>query len=368
MASTVSSVVKCKLADHYIVGCHFAFPVLSNSRPKIYSLNILDIAKFDKLVATFDWNKFLRNATSCTAHACFVDTIHSLKTAAQKTIAVKKRNHKLPWLSLDILTAIKEKDALWSRCKRAPNNTDLRNMHRSMRNRVNAMIRSARRHYYNKTFYENKHSPRKMWSAINEVFGRNTFKSLEDVFKKHFRNLPSAVQEFNCFFSKTSSYLQPFAGDAASAITSTLSSALLPPVTSGDLHSILFSFRPKKPPGIDGIYMNDLQRNYAVLESVLLFIINGCIEHGVIPDDLKVAVVKPLYKSGSRSEVDNYRPISILPAISQIIEKHLLIIMTNFLNKNNILSEAQFGFIQGRSTITLLEEFTDIIYSAFDNN
>lgn len=114
--------------------------------------------------------------------------------------------------------------------------------------------------------------------------------------------------------------------------------------------------------------MNDLQRNYAVLESVLLFIINGCIEHGVIPDDLKVAVVKPLYKSGSRSEVDNYRPISILPAISQIIEKHLLIIMTNFLNKNNILSEAQFGFIQGRSTITLLEEFTDIIYSAFDNN
>lgn len=77
MASTDSSVIKCKVADHYIVGCHFAFLAPCRSRPNFHRLNVLDIAKFDHLVADFDWAKCLREVTSYTAYTRFVDTIRS---------------------------------------------------------------------------------------------------------------------------------------------------------------------------------------------------------------------------------------------------------------------------------------------------
>jgi hypothetical protein len=63
------------------------------------------------------------------------------------------------------------------------------------------------------------------------------------------------------------------------------------------------------------------------------------------PSEWKAARVIPLFKKGQRSLLDNYRPISILPVVSKLMERILYDQMFEYLNRENLLSKHQFGFI-----------------------
>jgi len=73
-------------------------------------------------------------------------------------------------------------------------------------------------------------------------------------------------------------------------------------------------------------------------------IINSSFSLGIVPDQMKIAKVYPLFKSGDRSLVINYRPISTLPAFSKIIEKLVYKRLISYLCDHNILYQYQFGF------------------------
>ena len=68
----------------------------------------------------------------------------------------------------------------------------------------------------------------------------------------------------------------------------------------------------------------------------LTVIINQMLYTGIFPDALKVSKVIPLYKKDDKQLFSNYRPISLLPSISKIFEKVILIQLTEYLNNNNI--------------------------------
>lgn len=86
------------------------------------------------------------------------------------------------------------------------------------------------------------------------------------------------------------------------------------------------------------------------------FICNKPFSDGICPDSMKVAKIAPLYKSGDKDMFTNYRPVSLLPQFSKILEKLFDERLENFIVKYNLLSESQFGFRSGRSTsIALLD-------------
>ena len=74
----------------------------------------------------------------------------------------------------------------------------------------------------------------------------------------------------------------------------------------------------------------------------------------------------PLYKSGCKFDINNYRLISILPAISKIFEKAIAYRLVNFLENNNLLSNCQFGFRKNSSTQSALLHFVSKVYSELD--
>ena len=71
---------------------------------------------------------------------------------------------------------------------------------------------------------------------------------------------------------------------------------------------------------------------------------------GSFPDRLKYSEIKPIYKKGDKTQISNYRPISILPVFSKIFEKVLYKRLYNHLSLNNILAKEQFGFRCNTST------------------
>ena len=78
-------------------------------------------------------------------------------------------------------------------------------------------------------------------------------------------------------------------------------------------------------------------------------VVNSSFEQGVFPQALKTAKVVPVHKGGSKTDIKNYRPISLLATFSKVFEKLMHNRVINFLDTYNILCENQYGFRPGRS-------------------
>ena len=76
------------------------------------------------------------------------------------------------------------------------------------------------------------------------------------------------------------------------------------------------------------------------------------IEKGIFPDDLKITKVTPIYKTEDKSDLSNYRPISVLSCFSKILERIMHNCLYQYLTENKILYPKQFGFQTGHWTIS----------------
>ena len=79
---------------------------------------------------------------------------------------------------------------------------------------------------------------------------------------------------------------------------------------------------------------------------------------------MKNAKVIPLFKTGSKTELSNYRPISLLSCLSKVLEKLIYSRLMNYLNKNSILHHNQYCFRCGFSTSHAL---LDVVTTTYDN-
>jgi hypothetical protein len=73
-----------------------------------------------------------------------------------------------------------------------------------------------------------------------------------------------------------------------------------------------------------------------------------------------------IHKKGDKTDINNYRPISLLSSFSKIIEKIMLARLTSYLQSHNILNDCQHGFQKHKSTLTAIFNFTTALYSALD--
>ena len=88
---------------------------------------------------------------------------------------------------------------------------------------------------------------------------------------------------------------------------------------------------------------------------------------GVVPDQMKIAKIVPVFKAGNKNVLNNYRPIRILPAFSKISEKLASVRLINFLESQDILYKHQCGFRQNYSTIHPILHLLNDIFNANDN-
>ena len=117
-----------------------------------------------------------------------------------------------------------------------------------------------------------------------------------------------------------------------------------------------------KGAGWDGIRPTDLKRHADILANIVTNIVNQSISKNKMPDDLKHAIVKPIYKGGKKTDIENYRPITILPAIEKVIEEVICTRLMNFSSKYKIINPNHYNYQKGKNINKLLAHFTDTVY------
>lgn len=104
-----------------------------------------------------------------------------------------------------------------------------------------------------------------------------------------------------------------------------------------------------------------------IILSPLVFLFNKILEQGKYPKSFKVSTVTPIYKRGEKLDPSSYRPISLIPIVSKILEGCIKQQLVNFFTKNNFICENQFGFISGRNTTKAVEKLVEQVLLNFEN-
>jgi hypothetical protein len=133
------------------------------------------------------------------------------------------------------------------------------------------------------------------------------------------------------------------------------------PITETQLSKVIESLTPKNSCGFDLLSNRMLKREKNVFVKLLINLVNETIMSGKFPDALKIAKIIPVYKKGDRSNMNNYRPIALLPVLSKVLEKVLNEQITRRLDEYNIIDDNQYGFRNGHSTEDAVVKFMDYI-------
>lgn len=138
------------------------------------------------------------------------------------------------------------------------------------------------------------------------------------------------------------------------------------PVDVNSIILIVKDLNETNSTGCDNISLKFIKDSLPIIAFYITVIVNTSIVTGMCPRLWKYSLVVPAHKGGDMEEIGNYRPVSILPILSKILEKIVDKQLTSFLETNNLLSISQHGFRSRLSTETALLTVTNAIYENMD--
>lgn len=231
------------------------------------------------------------------------------------------------------------------------NTTESWSQYRRLRNRATCILRKCKSTYFNHLAGDLKNDPKKFWRSVSHISKstpRNCTTSLThtaDEFNNFFLDIPhqiaSSLEKVNVsptsYLSKTNNPID-------------YPSFQFKPVDESDIMSCLQEAKTHSATGLDAIPMRFLKACSGFLIQPITSIINKSISQLTVPAQLKQARVVPIQKTKGDLSVNNYRPISILPALSKLLERTVYNQFMDHITEHNILSPSQFGFRPGHST------------------
>lgn len=126
-----------------------------------------------------------------------------------------------------------------------------------------------------------------------------------------------------------------------------------------EVYIYLSTLKNKNSCGFDGISPKILKFSAPYIADSLTYLFNLCIAHNYFPNDFKHAKVIPIYKKGDVSDVNNYRPISLLSSLSKPLERHIHRCLSLYIDKNDLLHSNQSGFRKQHSCETAVCRITN---------
>ena len=286
----------------------------------------------------------------------------------------KKNSPRQAWITPDIIKSCNTKSKLYKIYKKDPSEKNF-STYKTFCNKLKSTIRTTKYNYYNSRVANANSNSKRLWQIINEVIGNASKNQLPAAFKineKSTSDLKEIAHAFNDNFSSIGTKLAASIPNTNTHFSSYLrgsflNSLVLFPTAPQEIIDIVNNFDPKPSAGYDEIPVSVMKQSITFIAEPLAVIFNLSFSTGKVPTSLKQAQICPIHKKGPKSDIGNYRPISLLPSFSKILEKLVYLRLFKYVTKFNILSSNQFGFRPKYSTSMALLELYDRISEAIDS-
>ena len=221
---------------------------------------------------------------------------------------------------------------------------------------------------------ENKSNIKKSWQILKQIINKRKSLKVNSRFRINnslITNKKSISDSFNAFFVNIGPNLAKSIPTSNKRHTDFMGnritdSILISPVIEEEVRTIIKGLKLSSE-GWDTVSPIILKATYENILQPITHIYNQSFSHGIFPKELKIAKVIPLFKSGDPLCFVNYRPVSILPLFSKILERLMYNRLLSFINKHEVLYSFQFGFRSSHSPELALIYLTDKISNALEN-
>ena len=359
------------IADHLVNGV----TLLDRTKQPhkiIYTRKFTDenMAEFTERIKNQNWAHVRETANCNMKWERLTEAIKSIldDTCPLKRIKIQSSSkpNKLPYMTEALKSSQNTMGKLGTCAKRDPlgikagNTENNWKIFTEYRKTYSKLRRCAKRTYFQEKFGQIKHNAKQTWALINQLI-KNKFNdtNINEIFyeDEKITNPKDISSAFNRFYSRVGNMqaasIPPTETDPMAFLRGLPpESIFFHPCTKDELMKTTKILAKKRSKGPDSIPCFILLNNVEHMSEIMLHCINFTLTTGIFPSCLKEALVIPIYKKKDRLDTTNYRPVSLLNALSKVLEKILYFRIYSFMSKRMCLT--QFGFRPSMTTQDLM--------------
>jgi hypothetical protein len=318
---------------------------------------------YDTLLQT-DWS-FLNNLTdvdvACSSFYAKLHEIFNLHVPKRRLINQSRKYP--PWFDREIIKTIQMKHRLFRKYKRSKDLGHY-NEFKGYRSKCKLLISTSYKKYMLSIECKLSKDPKRFWGYIHQKKGRSRIPGT-----MHFDDLTLSspqdiVDAFSSFFNQV--YLASDPEYTKRVVDTNFHNIIsITQIFEEEIISSLKSFKTSMTAGLDGIPSFLLRDCAQIFVTPLFSIFNLIIKSSTFPTVWKQARVSPIFKKGDLSNIEHFRPISIICNFSKILES--ILYKRIYAGVKNYISPHQHGFVERRSTLTNLAYFSQYVSEAIDS-
>jgi len=369
--------IMCSNSNNFLI----SKSVETHSTQYIYDFRNFDTEKYILEVSNIDWSDVHDCNDVDKAYDKFDSRFWSVcKKYARQVKTGRRKIIKKPWTNIGILKSCDIRDSQYEKLKRDSNNLELFKKHKEHCHCLKKIKRQAKVPYFRNKFNEHISDTKKIWETTHEVMNKRRInaqfpKLVQNADKTELiTDVKETLDEFNKYYVSIGETLANSIPDIPDINClkylngKSKESAFFNPVSSEEIRHLLQLIQPNKALGPDLIHPRLFREAKDFISTHLSHICNLSITTGKFPKNLKVAKVTPIYKGGQINDLNNYRPISVLPVFSKILEKIVYNRMISFLKRTSFFYKNQYGFLSGKNTQTALINLVGKLQSEMDKS
>jgi hypothetical protein len=367
-------VIQNTITDHYTTGISIQQGILKRKNRNNYlSINYKTLSRE---LENETWGDILQESDTDNAMNTFVKKIENyINTNTSRRFVAHKKIHLTPWITDNVVKCIHKRNHLHKVVKRNPFDETKQKYYLRYRKVCKNIIRKAKELYY-KNLLGSENSPGKMWEIMREITKTKPKKG-NDLTSINLENSTTtkdpneiachANKYFTSIGSNLSNAILYDSKQSEDSLASTIAEKNISPlfqldvVSNDEIIKIISSLKTTYSKGPDVLNTYILKQIKHHLAIPLSHIFNLSFSSGIFPKHLKQSIVHPIFKSGDRLEIGNYRPISLVSAFSKILEKAFKNRLSNYVESQRLISDNQFGFRPGIGTDDAIRQLTGSI-------
>ena len=382
----VSGILACEIAgssgftDHYPVFCLLKVQGETQNQNEEVKLSYFTSEghkmRRDGLKGE-NWDEFFAQEDPTLAYQILQTkyTTHYSNAQTKKNVKVKKNNcPREPWMTSEILKKMRKRDRIVKLNGR-------RNDYKKLRNEIVNDCRKAEKNYYKTKIAESWNDIKGHWDILRKVMGKTNNKNeLPKAFKVNdawITDKQNIADSFNSYYARVGPDTNESVGQSKKTTdyyqdknqnrnTEEISTTVF---SEDEIIDACKMLNPKKSYDAYGFSQKIVLQDIDVLAPMFTHLANCSLATGSCPDQSKIARVIPVYKNkGETYLFSNYRPISLIPVFSKIIEKLMYNKIFHFLVRQKTLFKSQYGFRRGRNTTHATLDFLQTIEEAMRDN
>ena len=369
-----AGVIDMNLSDHEAVFVVKKKIKTQATRSDFYgrSYRYFDKDVFCAMLNDCNWDHFYNAVDVNEKWAIYIKNVKDVTDRLCPMKLFRTKSARDPWITDEIIEQIKDKDRALRRAKRTKNDQHWQ-IARRLRNDCLRATRNSKSDFIKNELNNNAGDSKKFWKNINTLLKPNsgkstildlkeqdsgisiTHESTADFINNYFAQIgPKLAEHFKEPWKQFQQPLNENMGDVSADID--------------EVTKLCNNISTTKSSAIKDIASRVIKAAFLWDIGKFTDILNLSLLTNIVPDSWKVATVIPIPKEGKSSDVNNLRPISLLPVQGKILEKIVNDRLTNYLEQHNLLDSKQGGFRSKHSTIDTAVRFTEAIYKNMNDN